>query len=72
MAADPNIGRKARIFAMTGIGIAALIGAYQAATATPREGGAVLPMPAIFIIVAVVCLGAAALMARKLKGPAAK
>jgi hypothetical protein len=72
MAADPNIGRKARIFAMIGIGIAALVGAYQFATTVPLEGGSAIPMPVIFIIVAVVCFGAAALMARKLKGTSSK
>jgi len=72
MAADPNFGRKARILVMIGIGIAALIGAYQFATAAPREGGGSIPMPMIFVLVAIVCFGAAALMARKLKGTAAK
>jgi tellurite resistance protein TehA-like permease len=55
------------MFALFGIGIAALIGAYRFAAETPPEGTRSLTVPAILVVISILCFAVAAAMALTLR-----
>ena len=66
MTPQQTMRKQARMYALIGIGIAALYGAYRFAVTPPPEGTPSLVAPLIFVAIAIVCFAVAALMARKL------
>jgi hypothetical protein len=62
-----DIKIKSRIYVFIGIGIAALLGAYQFATEIPKEGAPSMLMPFLFVSIAAAFFALAATMALKLR-----
>ena len=65
MTPQQTMRKRARMYALIGVGIAALYGAYQFAVTAPPEGTPSPVMPLIFVAIGIVCFAIAALMTRK-------
>ena len=63
MTPEQNNGRKARMFALVGVGIAAMIGAYS----FPSNDVGSSVTGVIFVVAGLICFVIAARMARKMK-----
>ena len=66
MTRSEMVRAKSRIYALLGVGIAALYGGYHFAATPPPEGTPSLVIPLIFVAIGVICFLGATLISRKL------
>ena len=67
MASQNPTPYSGKVYALIGVGLAAIMAGYQFATQTPPEGAISMTMPVTFGVIAVACFAGAFMLARKPK-----